>query len=370
MPESPGSSTHDSPSRLLKLRGYLEPTGIDALVVSRIENIRYLSGFTGSTAALVITSREACLITDSRYAEQSAAESPDFRVDVAPGVASVLAARTAWNLGARRIGFEAEGVTFDLWETMRAGLPDGHDAILVPCRGLIEGLRIIKSPQELVLLQKAVEITSAAFEQMVGLVKPGACERDLALEIEFRMKQAGAEELSFDLIVASGPRASLPHGRASDRVVGKGEFIVFDIGARFRGYHSDMTRTVFTGKPGAADRALYDTVLAAQLAGIESVRPGVMCRDVDRAARECIDKAGHAGRFGHGTGHGVGLCVHEAPRVSPVSTERLAAGMVVTVEPGIYIPGAGGVRIEDMVVVTEDGHRVMTPTPKDTWILE
>ena len=332
--------------------------------------MRYLSGFTGSTAALAITLREATLITDSRYAEQAAAESPGFGIQVAPGPASVLATQTAFKLGSRKIGFEADAVSYDLWALMLGGLSNGPDAVLVPCRGQVEGLRVIKSPEELALLQKAVEITSAAFEQTLCLVRPGAVERDLALEIEFRMKQAGASELSFDLIVASGPRSSLPHGRASDRVLGAGEFVVFDIGARFRGYHSDMTRTVFTGTPKAADRELYETVLRAQLAGIESVRPGALCLDVDQAARACIEKAGHAGRFGHGTGHGVGLCVHEDPRVGPLSSEELAPGMVVTVEPGIYIPGTGGVRIEDMVVVTEDGHRVMTPTPKDTWILE
>src|SRR5262245_41394150 len=348
----------------------MDAAGIEALVVSRIENVRYLSGFTGSTAALAITFREAVLVTDSRYAEQAADETAGFSVEVAPGVAPTLAIQSALSRGALKIGFEAEAVTYDLWESMLSGLPHGPDAVLVPCRSLVEGLRVVKSPEELALLQKAVEITSAAFEQTLGLVKPGAVERDLALEIEFRMKQAGAEELSFDLIVASGPRSSLPHGRASDRMVGAGEFIVFDIGARFRGYHSDMTRTVFTGRPGASEREIYETVLRAQLLGIESVRPGALCREVDGAARRCIESAGHAGRFGHGTGHGVGLCVHEAPRVGPLSSEELSAGMVVTVEPGIYIPGAGGVRIEDMVVVTADGHRVMTPTPKDTWILE
>ena len=370
MPEPPITATSPGRSRLDKLRAGLGPAGIDALIVSRIENVRYLSGFTGSTAALLVTPVEAVLVTDSRYAEQAAAESPDFAIEVAPGVATVLATQTAVRMGARRTGFEADGVSYDLWESMMGGLPHGHDAVLIPCRGQVERLRIVKSSEELALLQKAVDITSAAFEQTLCLVRPGAVERELALEIEFRMKQAGAEELSFDLIVASGPRSSLPHGRASDRVVGAGEFIVFDIGARFRGYHSDMTRTVFTGTPGVADRTIYETVLASQLAGIDRVAPGAPCREVDQAARGYIERTGHAGRFGHGTGHGVGLCVHEAPRVGPLSEEVLAPGMVVTVEPGIYIPGAGGVRIEDMVVVTSDGHRVMTPTPKDTWILE
>lgn len=370
MPDLPEKDVSLYASRLAALRARLGPAGIDALIVSRIENARYLSGFTGSTAGLTVTPREALLFTDSRYAEQAAAETPGFGIEVGSGLASVLAAQAGIRLGSKRIGFEADAVSYELWESMLGGLSNTPDAVLVPCRGLVEGLRVIKTPEELVLMQKAVEITSAAFEQTLCLVRPGAVERDLALEIEFRMKQAGAEELSFDLIVASGSRSSLPHGRASDRVIGAGEFIVFDIGARFRGYHSDMTRTVFTGTPKSTDREIYETVLRAQLLGIENVRPGALCRDVDQAARGCIEKAGHAGRFGHGTGHGVGLCVHEAPRVGPLSTEALAPGMVVTVEPGIYIPGAGGVRIEDMVVVTENGCRVMTPTPKDNWILE
>ena len=317
MPEPPIAATGPGRSRLDKLRAGLGPAGIDALIVSRIENVRYLSGFTGSTAALLVTQVEAVLVTDSRYAEQAAAESPDFAIEVAPGVATVLATQTAVRMGARRTGFEADGVSYDLWESMMGGLPHGHDAVLIPCRGQVERLRIVKSSEELALLQKAVDITSAAFEQTLCLVRPGAVERELALEIEFRMKQAGAEELSFDLIVASGPRSSLPHGRASDRVVGAGEFIVFDIGARFRGYHSDMTRTVFTGRPEKRARDLYHAVLGAQQAAVDAIKPGVTAGRIDAAARSFIDEAVWPGRFGHGTGHGVGLQVHEAPRVGP-----------------------------------------------------
>lgn len=354
-------------SRLAAVRGLLAPAKIDALVVSRIENVRYVSGFTGSSAALLITESSSILITDSRYAEQSAAEASCFQIEVVGGTPAIAGARRA---EAVRVGFEAEAVAFDVWESMRAVVQDKAGGVLVPCRGLIEGLRIIKDPEELALIQRAVDITSEAFEQTLPLVGPGAIERDLALEIEFRMKQAGAEELAFDLIVASGPRSSLPHGRAADRRLGQGEFVVFDIGARFRGYHSDMTRTVYTGRPDQKATTIYQTVLEAQRLGIESVRPGITANDVDAAARGYIERTGHAGRFGHGTGHGVGLQIHEAPRVGPRSEEILQAGMVLTVEPGIYIPGEGGVRIEDIVVVTETGHRVMTPTRKDRWALE
>jgi len=358
-----------SSDRLEAARGLLAAAQIDALVVSRLENLRYLSGFTGSSAALLITQTDAVLVTDSRYAEQSSAESPQFRIEVAAALPAVAAARIARQHGSGiRVGFESEEVPYAAWEQMREA-SDAGGSLLVPCRGLVEGLRVIKSQDELDLIQRAVEITSLALEETLPLVRPGAIERDLALEIEFRMKNAGAEDLAFESIVASGPRASLPHGRASERRVGAGEFVVFDIGSRFRGYHSDMTRTYFTGSPDAREREQYETVLEAQRRGIEAVKPGVAAKDVDRAARAVIEKAGFGDRFGHGTGHGVGLQIHEAPRIGARSEEVLAAGMALTIEPGVYLPGDGGVRIEDIVVVTETGRRVLTPTPKDSWIL-
>jgi Xaa-Pro aminopeptidase len=285
---------------------------------------------------------------------------------VSPGLPTLVAARSA---GPRRAGFEAEAVSYQVFEQLR-DVAAKTSATLEPTRGLVESLRARKEPGELELLTRAVEITSQAFEEVLPLVKPGTVERDLALELEFRMKRAGAEELAFDLIVASGPRSALPHGRASEKALATGEFVVFDIGARHKGYHSDMTRTVFLGKPGPSDRALYQTVLEAQLAGIAATRGGVSAAAVDAASRGVIDKAGHGARFGHGTGHGVGLMVHEAPRVGQTSVEILEEGMTITVEPGIYLPGHGGVRIEDIVLVTREGCRVLTPTSKERWILE
>ena len=352
-------------SRLTSLRALLAPAGVDVLVVSSRENVRYLSGFSGSSGSLLIDETAALLVTDTRYAEQSALEAPGFEIEVSGANPSLAAARRA---GSRRVGFEASAIPWDLFETMRREVETAGGA-LTPCRGLVEGLRVVKDAGELELIQRAVDITSAAFEETLPLVRPGAVERDLALEIEFRMKRAGAEELSFDLIVASGPRASLPHGRAGERRIGEGEFIVFDIGARFRGYHSDMTRTVFTGRPDDRAREIYRTVLDAQQRAIARVGPGAACAEIDATARGAVDEKWPGG-FGHGTGHGVGLQVHEAPRIGPRSDETLSAGMVLTVEPGIYIPGEGGVRIEDMVVVTSAGHRIMTPTPKERWILE
>ncbi len=356
----------DPSLRLRKLRGLLADRHLDALIVSSLPNVRYLSGFTGSSAALLVDADHALLITDSRYAEQSAAEAPGFDIDVSPGVPALVAARSA---GPRRVAFEAEAASYALWEQMR-GAAEKSSAQLAPVRGLVESLRARKEPDEVALITRAVEITSAAFEEVLPMVVPGAVERDLALELELRMKRAGAEDVAFDLIVASGPRSALPHGRASEKRLSAGEFVVFDIGARYKGYHSDMTRTVFLGNPGSADSELYNTVLSAQLDGIAAAKSGVAAGDVDAASRRVIDAAGHGSRFGHGTGHGVGLAVHEAPRVGQRSEEVLEEGMTITVEPGIYVQGRGGVRIEDIVLVTREGCRVLTPTPKDRWILE
>lgn len=352
-----------SVQRIDRARRLLESAGVGALVVSRPENVRYLCGFTGSSSALLVAESDAVLVTDSRYAEQSASEAPAVKVHVASGPPAIVAAGLT---AARRRGFEAEALTYDAWERIAAGC-DAAGAVLVPCRGLIEGLRAIKGEEELPLIERAIAIAADALEAVLPLAVPGAVERDLALELEVRMKQEGAEEVAFPLIVASGPRSALPHGRASGKRLAAGEFVVFDIGARHEGYHSDMTRTVFMGAAAGEQRRLYETVREAQLAAIETIAPGVKAADVDRAARAVIESAGFGERFGHGTGHGVGLEVHEAPRVGPRSEDLLQAGMVVTVEPGIYLPGEAGVRIEDMVLVTPEGHRVLTPRSAHGW---
>ncbi len=353
-------------ARLGRLRALFEGAGCDALIVCRRENVRYLSGFTGSAGALRITPADATVVTDSRYAEQAAAEAPGFAIEVASGIPALIAAsRTP----ARRIGLEEEGVTHALWRRIRGVVEEKGPAVLIPCMGLVEGLRARKDPEEIALIEKAIAITVGAFEATRPLIRPGVTERDLALEIEFRMKQAGAENVAFDLIVASGPRAALPHGRASGRSLGAGEFVVFDIGARYEGYHSDLTRTIFTGSPGSAERSLYETVALAQRRALEAVRAGVKGGDVDEAARRVIREAGHGDRFGHGTGHGVGLEVHESPRIGAGSEDLLDHGMVVTVEPGVYLPGECGLRIEDMVVVSPGGARRLTPPNADAWAL-
>ncbi len=367
MSESPpaGVVARNTADRVERARRLLDETRLDALVVSCPENVRYLSGFTGSSGALLLAIDRLVLATDSRYAEQAAGETTGCDVEIGSGPPALAAAGLA---GPLRIGFEPGSVTYELWERM--GAAADPRARLVPAAGLIERLRRCKEPAELDRIRTAAAIASSSFEAILPLVVPGAVERDLALEIEMRMKRAGAEAVAFDLIVASGPRAALPHGRASERALGAGEFIVFDIGARYKGYHSDLTRTLYTGTPDARARRIHETVLCAQEAAIAAVAVGAIAREVDGAARETIASAGFGDRFGHGTGHGVGLEVHEAPRLGPRSTEVLEEGMVVTVEPGIYIPGETGVRIEDMVIVRAGGCEPITTIAKDTWSLE
>ena len=361
------ATTAESTQRRDNLRALLESAGVDALIVSKPHNVRYLSGFTGSSSALRVTGSDATLVTDSRYGEQAATEAPDCSVEVAGGAPTLIAAMRA---GVRRIGFESEAVSYDQWERMAEIVQGKNGGVLVPCRGLVEQLRVRKSPSEIALIQRAADIITAAYTATLPSVGPGAVEQELALAIEESIRRDGAEGMAFDPIVASGPRSALPHGRASTRRIEADEFVVFDIGACFEGYHSDMTRTVFTGKPDGKATLHYKTVLEAQQKAIETIAPGIAASEVDRAAREVINNAGHGERFGHATGHGVGLEVHEAPRVGSIADEVLEPGMVITVEPGIYIPGEAGVRIEDMVLVEERGHRVLTPLPKNEWGLE
>ncbi len=370
MTRGPGSGERDAPGsrRRDALRGLLARHAADALLVTRIENLRYLSGFTGSSAALLVSEAEAILVTDSRYAEQAAAEAPGVRVEIVSGLPAVAALRLA--PPPCRLAFEAEAVSYATWEALQREAGGRPGMELVGRRELVETLRARKDDDELARLRRAAAIAGEAFEATLPLVKPGAVERDLALEIEWRMRRAGAEAVAFELIVASGPRSALPHGRADGRRLAAGEFVVFDIGARYEGYHSDMTRTVHTGRPDGEERLLYETVLEAQRRALDALRPGAAARAVDAAARSVIEAAGHGRRFGHGTGHGVGLLVHEAPRVAPQSSEVLEAGMVVTVEPGIYFPGRRGVRIEDMALVAPGGAVALTSSPKDSWVLE
>ena len=356
-----------SEHRVDLLRRVLEEKGLDALLVTKPANVRYLTGFTGSAGSVLLAPEGAWLFTDFRYLEQAAAQVPWTQVVSISRDLSQKAGDLLGELRAELVAFESDHVVYDVlqeWRDAWSGVEP------VPRKGLVEDLRICKDESELELIQKAVGVADEAFNRVLPLIQPGVSEERIALELIYQMMLLGGEGASFDPIVASGPRGALPHGRASERVIQKCDLVTIDMGTRYRGYASDMTRTVAVGEIDSWQQEVYDLVLEAQLAGVRAVRAGRTGQEVDAVARGIIEEAGYGDRFGHGLGHGVGLDVHERPSLSALAgDDPLRPGMVVTVEPGIYVPGRGGVRIEDMVVVTEDGARIMTGTPKELLVL-
>jgi Xaa-Pro aminopeptidase len=357
--------------RLARAAGLAKARGLDALLVTSLENLRYLSGFTGSDGALLVTADgEGRFMTDSRYETQAAQETRDVSVAVykkkLDGIVDAVKAA-----GASRVGFEAAAVSVEMADALRDALasvkgPAAGAAALEPVPAeAVAGLRMRKDAEELELMRKAASIAAESLAHTLKQVKDGVREIDLALELEFTMRRRGAEKLAFDTIVASGLRSALPHGRASEKRIGAGELLTIDYGARYNGYNSDETWTGVVGQPSPEQRRIFGLVKEAQAAGIAAVRPGVKASGVDAAARRVIDAAGYGRNFGHGTGHGIGLAVHEAPGVNTSGTVVLEPGMVITVEPGIYLPGWGGVRLEDMVLVTESGAELLTRTSKE-----
>lgn len=348
--------------KLARLRQSLVAEGWDALIVTKVPNGVFLSGFTGGEAFLLISAEEALLFTDFRYTEQAEAEAPDFHViEVVEKPAEVLA-REITRIGCAKVGFEADDVDYRRYTAWKDALPL---VVLVPTTGVVERLRHVKTPDEIATIRQAASIADEAFLEILPMIKPGARERDVALELEFAMRRRGAEKLAFPTILASGPRGSLPHGVASEKVISRGELVTIDFGAVFNFYCSDATRTVVVGEADARQKEIYEIVLAAQRKAVAAIRPGVTGAEVDAVARQIISDHGHAEHFGHGLGHGVGLEVHEGPRLSKTGKDTLVPGMVVTAEPGIYVAGWGGVRIEDLVLVTENGAEVLTGLPKE-----
>jgi Xaa-Pro aminopeptidase len=348
-----------------RLQQILIERQLDGILISQAENRRYLSGFTGSAGWLIITRRQALIVTDFRYLEQVSHQCPDLelvRQDEAP---HVVIAETAKKLGIRSLGVEGRAMTLAFYQDLQAALGDGQ-VTLVTTVDVVEDLRAVKDAEELAIIRRAVELTDRAFALVAPRLQVGMTERAAAWEIEKTMRELGADATAFDLIVASGPNGALPHARATDRVIGMGEPIVIDMGARVDGYHSDMTRTVVVGDPDDRFPLVYGVVLEAQVAAEKAIRAGLSGKEVDAIARGIIASAGYGEAFGHSLGHGVGLAVHEAPLMGPRSPDSaiLADGMIVTVEPGIYLPGWGGVRIEDMVVVRDRGAEVLTQSPK------
>lgn len=342
---------------------------VDAFVVSDLVNVRYLTGFTGSNAALLIgASAEADRIcTDGRYRTQVAEQSGDLDAIIARDCLTELA-RRACAAGAATVGFEADAVTVAAHDTLVAALDDDNGVVpeLVAHTGAVQRLRIVKDAGEIELLRAACTIGDKALATIIerGVIHAGATEREVARSLEWEMYALGADDIAFETIVAAGPNSAVPHHRPTQDVLADGDFVKIDFGAVVGGYHSDMTRTYVLGRASDWQREIYDLVAASQAAGRGALRPDAELRDVDAAARSVIADAGHGEHYVHGLGHGVGLQIHEAPGIGALATGTLPCGAAVTVEPGVYLPGRGGVRIEDTLVVTDDAPELLTATDK------
>ena len=346
--------------------GGLAARKLDALLVSFGPNLRYLTGFTGSNGSLLVLPGKSILFTDPRYTIQAGQEvTCQVRVAKGPLLLDIAAAIKRHRL--RRIGYEPAHMTCDFFESLRARLP--LKASLEPAAGWVEELRLVKSADEIARIRRSVETNSLAFEQAASRVKPGMKEQDLAADLEYRMRRLGAEKPSFETIVAGGIRSALPHAQPTAAPLREGGLVVVDMGAVQEGYCSDMTRMLFLGKPSNQVKSAYRAVLEAQLAAIDAVRAGARTARVDAAARNVLKGYGLDQAFVHSTGHGLGLEIHEPPRIGKRDKSRLQAGMAITIEPGVYIEGFGGIRIEDTVVVTENGCEILTPTAKELRVI-
>ena len=349
--------------RLARLRQSLEKLELDGIIIDRRENIYYLSGFTGGADGhLLITAEEALLFTDSRYTEQAARESPDWvLIEEKPPLGKALQEKAGRY---RKIGLE-DTVSYRFYREMNEKLGES----LVPVSGIIEELRIIKEPEELDHLRQAATIGSEVFADLLTTIQPGMTEKAVADLIISGLRQRGAEKESFDPIAVSGLNAALPHGMPGERILQKGDMLTLDYGGFYRGYAGDMTRTVAIGQADEVLRDRYNKLLDAQQYGVELVRAGVSCADLDRQVRNRLGNYGLDQYFGHGSGHGIGLEVHEMPHVSSRSQRVLEPGMVITIEPGVYIPGWGGIRIEDSVIVNDHGCEIITNSPKQLIVI-
>lgn len=352
--------------RITALRSSLSEKKLDAFVTSHSASLRYLCGYTGSNGALIVTAQAATFLTDFRYKEMmQTAVTADKKMIGKGSLLQHAADRNVFS-GLRRIAVEKEHLSVAAFDIVRNCLGDKR---LVASSGIVESLRAVKDPAELQLLKQAFAISDTVFRTILGSIAPGMTELELSAEISYLHKMLGAENDSFDVIVASGERGSLPHGTATDRPFRKGEFITLDFGCLYQGYHSDMTRTVCLGTPTQEMRKVYAVVLDAQQRGCDAVKAGVPAQRIDGIARRSIAAKGYGRYFGHSLGHGVGLDIHELPRVAPKSRDMLVNGNVITIEPGIYLPGRFGIRIEDTVIVRDNGCEVLTGSPKELIIL-
>ncbi|MBM7607136.1 Xaa-Pro aminopeptidase [Lysinibacillus composti] len=351
--------------KLEKLRKEMIDLNIDGLLITNEFNRRYMTDFTGTAGVAIVSKDDAVFITDFRYTEQAKKQVKDFRIVQQEGVLAKEVAKQTEQMGIKTIGFEKDTMTYGMFETYKSLLK----ADLIPVSGVIEKIRLIKTEQEINIIKVACEIADHAFTHILGFIKPGLTELEVSNELEFFMRKQGATASSFDTIVASGVRSALPHGVATDKVIEKGDLVTLDFGALYNGYVSDITRTVAVGEPSDQLKEMYDIVLQSQLLAVEQVGPGMTGIQADSIARDYLTSKGYGEAFGHSTGHGIGLEVHEGPALSFRSDTLLQPNMVVTVEPGIYLPGIGGVRIEDDIVITETGNEKLTHSKKELIIL-
>lgn len=351
--------------RLTRLQEKMKQRSLEAVLITHPLNRQYISGFDGSNGVLLIGAEEALLFTDFRYKEQAARQAPRFQI--CPWKAHLGDALKPYleAAGYRSLHFEEEQVTYSLYRSLKKALP----LELIPQQGLVEDLRVVKSSSEIAALRRGAAIMDQAFDFMLDKARPGMTEQALALELEFYLRRQGSTGTLFAYIVASGRRGSLPHGIASNKPLNSGELVTVDFTGTFDDYATDMTRTFALGEPGARAREIYEIVRQAQEKARERIRPGMSGSEADALARSLIEEAGYGEHFGHGLGHGVGLEVHERPVLSPRGEETLLPGMVVTIEPGIYLPGEGGVRIEDMVLLTAEGAESLTRCSRELIII-
>jgi len=347
--------------RVERLKEKIAQQNLDAILLHKPENRRYISGFTGSTGFAIITKDKAVFATDFRYAEQAKEQCHGFEIKDLNNEYTIYDLLKELNINI--LGIEDDFSTYDFVISLKekGGLE------IVPLKGLLTQLRMIKDENEIKLINKAAEITDAAFNHIIEIIKVGMTEKDVANILEYFMKSQGADGPSFSFIVASGKRSSMPHGVASEKTIEEGDFVTIDMGCKYKGYCSDMTRTFVMGNASDRQKEIYNTVLLAQEKALEAIKPGITGFELDKIARDLISDKGYGEYFGHSLGHGVGLEIHELPRLvqNEVGNIKMESGMVVTDEPGIYIPNFGGVRIEDLVVVTKDGYDVLSKSTKE-----
>jgi Xaa-Pro aminopeptidase len=352
-------------ARLEKLRRSLSEKELEGILISQPDNRYYLSGFNGSAGYLLITQETTVLATDFRYFEQVKEQAPDYELFEITGALSEWFPGLVTDLVKKQIGFESGDVTHNLYRQITEALKKAESGLqLMPTDGLVESLRAVKEPEEIGLITKAVETTDKAFEYIENTIRPGMTEKEVAWELEKFHRENSCEALAFGIIVASGPNSALPHAQPTERKINSGEPIVIDMGGKVEGYCSDFTRTLCIGEPDDTFKKVYDTVLGAQLAAEALIKAEMTGKEADSFARIVIEEAGYGDAFGHSLGHGIGLAEHEQPRLGPNSEDTLLPGMVFSVEPGIYLPGWGGVRIEDLAVLDKDTLRVLTESKK------